>query len=484
MTFDDLIPDSKAAKISFDDLVPIKQQPSLSDAITDVPSEIRQAFNDSLKGVQGLANRGQQGPIEGLLNTGRAVLSIPQMLASPITGAARSLIGHPMAQAEHAVGSIIAPDIAAKDDPQQMYETAKGDVDTAMSGAAGRGASAGAAVRVPTISELKAAAKVGFESPEVENLAIKAPTIINFSKGAKTALNEDGFDEILAPKTFGVLAKLEAAPGQAFVTGKNIQTIRRTLSKAAESVDPTEKAAASAAIDHLDNFLPSIRPSEVASGNLPAAVDTLETARGNWAAAKRSESLDKKTIDAEIRASASHSGMNVANTVRQRMADVLIKPKEQRGLLPGELAQVDQIVRGTKGQNALRYAGNLAGGGGGLGALHGGSVGAGVGAFFGGPVGAAVGATAVPALGYAMKALSNRMTINQAARLSSMVRSRAPLADAMKKFDDTMGAAKLTKEPSAIVGAMVAARDLASNLRGAGFNVGATDLLQGLQDGK
>jgi hypothetical protein len=115
-------------------------QPKLSDAVTDIPSEVGKAASENIDTIKkGITDRGTKGPIEGLMDTGKAVLAIPGLLASPLTGAARSLIGHPMAQAEHAVGTLINPDVAAKDDPQKMYAAAKGDVDTAMSALASRG---------------------------------------------------------------------------------------------------------------------------------------------------------------------------------------------------------------------------------------------------------------------------------------------------------------------------------------------------------
>ena len=120
----------------------------MSDAITDVPNEISGAFKEGYANLTAPSNRGQQGSIEGLLNTGRAVLGAGQMMAAPITGAARSLIGHPMAQAEHAVGTIIAPDIAAKDDPKKMYQVAKGDVDLAMSALRSNGVPVSAPITV------------------------------------------------------------------------------------------------------------------------------------------------------------------------------------------------------------------------------------------------------------------------------------------------------------------------------------------------
>lgn len=125
---------------------PEAKQPNsaaLSDAITDIPNEIGGAFNEGVANLTGVANRGQQGSIEGLLNTGKAVLSIPQMILSPVTGAARSLVGHPLAQAETAVGGLIDPKIAAEREASgKAYSDAKQSVDTAMAALATRGAPA------------------------------------------------------------------------------------------------------------------------------------------------------------------------------------------------------------------------------------------------------------------------------------------------------------------------------------------------------
>jgi hypothetical protein len=142
ISFDDLIP-AKGSKahldaISFDDLIP-KKAPSVTDAITDIPSEIGKAFNEGYKNLTAPTNRGQQGQVEGFLNTGKAVLGVPQMLLSPVTGAARSVLGHGLEQATHAAGTVIAPEIAANEDRQKNYETAKGDVDLALAAAASRG---------------------------------------------------------------------------------------------------------------------------------------------------------------------------------------------------------------------------------------------------------------------------------------------------------------------------------------------------------
>lgn len=135
---------------------PAKAGPSITDAITDIPSEIGGAASEGWQNIRGLANRGGQGPIEGLLTTGKAVMGVPQILLSPITGVARSVLGHGLEQATHAAGSVIAPDIAAAEDRQKHYETAKGDVDLAMAALATRG-------RPPTSVSVPAAIGPGEE---------------------------------------------------------------------------------------------------------------------------------------------------------------------------------------------------------------------------------------------------------------------------------------------------------------------------------
>lgn len=446
---------------------------SWSQAVTDIPHEIGKAAAHAIEGMTNLSKRGEQGPIEGLLTTGRAIASVPELIASPITGAARSIIGHTMANAEHAAGTVIAPSIAAKDDPEAMYETAKGDTDKAMSALGGRKVPvAAAAEAIPTIQELKLAAAKGFDSPEVASLAIKPKAIKTFSESSQAALANDGLDETLAPKTFGILKKLEDHPEDAIVTGRNLQSMRRALGHAAASPDSTERLAAATAIDHLDEFLPNISKEHVISGDVGAASKTLETARANYSAAKHAESIDNKTIQAELRAAAANSGMNVSNTVRQRMADILLKPKERRGFTEDQLDQMDTIVRGTRTQNALRVAGNVMGGGGGIGSAVVGGIGAvatpgGVGGL-------------IPVAGFALKALSNRMTLTQAAKLSESIRANAPLASSAEKLEQSAAELGQTRNAKTVASVVMASRNFSNNLRGVGISIAPNDIARSL----
>jgi hypothetical protein len=112
-------------------------------AVRDIPKEVSGALvsgvqhltGDSVSDLPGFdpRTRGQMGPVEGLLRTGKQLLAIPELAAAVPVGIARSAVGHGMADLEHLAGTYLNPEAAARDDPQKMYETAKGDVDRALS---------------------------------------------------------------------------------------------------------------------------------------------------------------------------------------------------------------------------------------------------------------------------------------------------------------------------------------------------------------
>lgn len=132
---------------------PPKQDFSWGQAITDIPSEIGNEFSAGMetagKGFE-LPKPGASGALENLKNTALAPTGLARAVFSPLTGAAKSLVGHGMANAEHFVGeNIVNPALkmAGVDesklqhpDSGQMYETAKEDVDKALAAARPEGA--------------------------------------------------------------------------------------------------------------------------------------------------------------------------------------------------------------------------------------------------------------------------------------------------------------------------------------------------------
>ncbi|WP_425905148.1 hypothetical protein [Nitrobacter sp. TKz-YC02] len=130
--------------------------------------------------------------------------------------------------------------------------------------------------------------------------------------------------------------------------------------------------AASRSIRGLDKLLPSLDPESIVAGTPAATQKLFERGRGNYAAAMRSNditgALDRANTGilerAQARSQAANSGRNLDNTIRQKVAAVLEKPKEISGLSDTELSALNTVVEGGKVRNTARGVGNQFAGGG------------------------------------------------------------------------------------------------------------------------
>lgn len=275
-------------------------------------------------------------------------------------------------------------------------------------------------VGLPTAEELKAAANQGYDTARNMGVDIKPEAVANTAQTLASNLEKDGINAKLAPKTFGIINELATPPSGAVTTIANLETARRSLGHAAQDfLNPTEKMASTRAIQHLDDYLGNVPEGDVLAGDAAGASKILSDARANYAASKRSEQINGETEIADRNAAAANSGQNIGNSVRQRFNSILKSDKKSSGFNDAEIAQMEKAVRGTTFGNATRIGGNLLGGGGGLGSVASAAVGAGS----LGPVGAAA-----PAVGYALKKLSDASVARQVAKLDEMTRARAPLS--------------------------------------------------------
>jgi len=380
-------------------------QPPMGNAFTDIIPEIKAAAGENIDAMKkAVTNRGEKGVIEGWIDTGKGLAAIPGLLASPITGAARSLLGHPLADLTHYAGTKINPEVAAKDDPRKMYEEAKGGVDTAMMALAPNRAVKPMAP--PSAAELKTAATNVYQSPGIKAIQIPPQDVANLAGGIENNLTSAGFRPTpgSAPGTLTEIKRMTPDPAVTAVGVDDLRAARRALNMTAKQLDQTFKptpdaAAATTAIREIDTFLDNLAPS-------------LKDANKNYAASKSSDLLDYRIGHAKHRAAKSGSGMNIENTFRQEVDKI-----PNRGLSPEQRALRDKIVEGTVTRNALRTAGK-AGVDGGLSLMM--HLGAGIGSG---------GATAPITLGgTAARKLGEFLTRSQMKKLSESIRNDAPLA--------------------------------------------------------
>lgn len=406
--------------------------PSITDAVTDIPREIGATADRNLTAVEeGLSNRGSKGPIEGLLGTGKAIMGGLGLIASPITGAARSLIGHPMAQATQAVGSVIAPEIAAKQDPKQLYENAANDAETAMM-AAKPGVRSAPPVIAPSLAELKSASSAVYKSPEIAAVKIDPKSVSGLSSQIENDLLKKGYRQRSQPEVFDEVRALtpptltpqQIAQGYTLppVEIADLHSSQKALGILARERDAigqaTPKAAAAAEAKRaLDDYIPNVPQADLIAGDAGRASELLKQAAGDWGAYKRGSAIDLQLTRAERQAAKSGMGGNVENAMRQKIAIILDNPKRTSGFSQPEIQAMEDIVRGTGGRNALRAAGKVGVDGGLSLMLNAGAA-----------MGSGGATIPVTAAGTIARILGQRATAKAGAGLSDMIRSRSPLA--------------------------------------------------------
>lgn len=281
-----------------------------------------------------------------------------------------------------------------------------------------------AAATLPEAADLKAAARAQYQAPAVADVQIQPAAVSDLATKIDSDLANQGFRPKLQSGVFDIVNELKAAPGPVAVA--DLDAVRKALGVVGRETDaigrPTANAAAArSAIGHIDDFLPNLNPADLLRGNAGAANSILGEARSNWGAAKRSEQVKTLLANAEINAASANSGGNIQNATKQAFKPLLRNNGAKAiGYNDEEMAALNKIVRGTWTGSAARAAGNLLGGGGGLGMLASGAAGY--------EAGGLPGALAAGVAGRVLKRIGNQSTANAVQRLDTLIRSRSPEA--------------------------------------------------------
>jgi hypothetical protein len=411
---------------------------------TGIADEMKRSATDTASSInQNLLNNPQKSAIGGLLDTGKGLASAAMAVPDLLIGApARSLLGRGLTAASHEAGKVINPEVAAKDDPREMYESFRPGVDQALSAMAPRSASPVGPRTIPaptpTAPQLKQAAVDVWESPQTKSIQALPPDVANLALKIESELMQSGARPSTgsAPSTFAELKRMTppgfGAKGPGIgpvqsVSVDDLRAIRRAFGETAKQTadfKPTPDArAASIAIDRIDDFLDTLSPA-------------LREANANYAAGSRAQSLDYRAIQAQHRADKTGSGSNIENTMRQEVDKI-----GNRGLSASEVAARNRIVEGSTARNALRKVGKLGVSDGLSLLLHGGAA-------------AGTGGASVPiaVAGTAARKIGEVLTRREISALSEQLRTRSPLAKALQPLPPKE-ASKLTKS---LIGALMA----------------------------
>ena len=288
-------------------------------------------------------------------------------------------------------------------------------------------------VHPPSGAELKAAGKDAYKAIEQMGVNLRSDEVAKMAVSLQDDLAKAGLLDEIAPKALGIVKKLQNPPPDSVAPLTSIIAARRALQKAAlDFNNPSESVAASRAIQALDGFIGGRGAETAVAGPAAAASNLYKSANANYAAGMRSGQIGGIEHAAELRAAAANSGQNLGNSLRQRTAGILLRPKEIAGYTDAEIKALEGVVQGSRAANTTRALGNLLGGGGGLGAAVTSGLGAAGGYAAGGPSMGVAGAMAGPIIGGLSKAASNKLTQRALNVVDKATRARSPLYQQMQ----------------------------------------------------
>tara|TARA_R100000315_G_C5234496_1_gene145849 strand:- start:1359 stop:2840 length:1482 start_codon:yes stop_codon:yes gene_type:complete len=318
--------------------------------------------------------------------------------------------------------------------PEQLLETA---LMASPMPTASRAASRAYRTMVPTAptrEALQEAAQEGYKAVKDSGAEYSVPAIKEFAQNLQGRLDAEGFIEPITGGVHELIKKLVRVPKNSVaVPITSLDAFRRRMSALQGNPDNTISAAASIGIKAVDDFIeaagktPSMAGPRSPSGAAELAAKAIVPARANAAAGFRSDAIRKLEDAVELRSGGSHSGLNVDNTIRQKIASLLLNDKKMRGFNATEKEAMRDVVRGSPTKNAARYLSNLLGGGGGM-AQSLKMAGGGLAGFnMGGDVTTtALGAMIPATLGTSLRNASNYLGRRELEKLDNLVRSRSP----------------------------------------------------------
>jgi hypothetical protein len=205
---------------------------------------------------------------------------------------------------------------------------------------------------VPTSESLAAQKSAAYQAVEGAGVTYSPRDIRASVDGLVGKMRADHLDPELHPKASALLKILERDKGKPMTLtqlDQKRQLIRREVMNGSDG----EKHFGGMMIDAIDELIESNQ----------AGGAVMREAREANTRFRKVEAVEDAVETARNRVGGTGSGGNIDNAVRQNLRRVMEKT---RNLTPQEQAALQSIVRGGKGQNALRAVGKLAPGGNGL----------------------------------------------------------------------------------------------------------------------
>lgn len=222
------------------------------------------------------------------------------------------------------------------------------------------------ASKVPSLEKLREAADDAYTAADNAGVIVNPQSVQRLKSNVEAKLVDFGYHPQNQPGVKAALDEIDRI-SQGNVTLKGLDILRRVAKNAYTTTNPSQNAASQIVVKEIDDFMNGLNATDVVMGNKVAGLTSLKDARELWTRVRKNEKMVDAIESAALRAASTGSGGNVENATRQNLRR-MIDPTSSSKIAwsADEKKAIDEIVRGTPTQNALRLLGKLSPQGNGL----------------------------------------------------------------------------------------------------------------------
>jgi len=215
-------------------------------------------------------------------------------------------------------------------------------------------AASDAASRKPTIESLRGAKTAAYQAVEDSGLTFSPDNMNGLLNRAVQAADDANYVPDVDRQTFAAIKMIENNAGKDRTIGQ-LDKLRQGLWARYNASNGSEPAILDM-IDGVDDLI----------ATHPATDDLMGLARNANSNYKKAELLETAMTVAERQTAATGSGGNILNKYKQAVSSILNNPKKAKWFSPEEVAKMDEFIKGSFSENALRQIGKLSPSGNGL----------------------------------------------------------------------------------------------------------------------
>ncbi len=264
----------------------------------------------------------------------------------------------------------------------------------------------------PTVNALKDQARSIYKEIDNSGVVVPKDQVQSLYNDLRSSVKDEGFNKTMHPAVNATLKEFRDAT-QSDQPITNIDTLRKVAGSAAGSMDKSESRLGKIITGKIDSFMDNLDGSSLVGGTADDIGSKYKDARQLWQRASKAELIDRAMEKAKNQASGFENG------VRTQFRSILNNDKKSKMFTPEEKDSMEHVIQGGTMENLAKYIGKFGFGEGQASNMMLATIGAGA----GGTVAGIPGAVAVPLIGQASRSLAQKMTRNNAAMVSQLVRS-------------------------------------------------------------